>query len=65
MDSLATAAAVAAVILVLLPLGAVFGYLVYKGVGSINWAFLTQTPSRSVKLAAAWLTPSPVLFLFC
>ena len=43
-DSLATAAAVAAVILVLLPLGAVFGYLVYKGVGSINWAFLTQTP---------------------
>jgi phosphate transport system permease protein len=41
---LATLAAAAAVVLVLLPLGAVFGYLVYKGIGSINWAFLTQTP---------------------
>ena len=30
--------------LVLLPLGAVFGYLVYKGIGSLNWAFLSQTP---------------------
>ena len=44
MNSFATLAAAAAVILVLLPLGAVFGYLVYKGIGSINWAFLTQTP---------------------
>jgi phosphate transport system permease protein len=44
LDLLATFAAAAAVILVLLPLGAVFGYLVYKGIGSINWAFLTQTP---------------------
>jgi len=43
-DSLVTFAAAAAVVLVLLPLGAVFGYLVYKGIGSINWAFLTQTP---------------------
>jgi phosphate transport system permease protein len=43
-NSFATVAAAAAVILVLLPLGAVFGYLVYKGIGSINWAFLTQTP---------------------
>jgi phosphate transport system permease protein len=34
----------AAVFLVLLPLGAIFAYLVYKGIGSINWAFLTQTP---------------------
>jgi len=41
---LATCAAAGAVVLVLLPLGAVFGYLVYKGIGSINWAFLTQTP---------------------
>jgi phosphate transport system permease protein len=31
-------------ILVLLPLGLIFGYLVYKGIGSINWAFLTNTP---------------------
>jgi phosphate transport system permease protein len=43
-NSLATLAAAGTVILVLLPLGAVFGYLVYKGMGSINWAFLTQTP---------------------
>lgn len=43
-NHLMTGAAVGAVILVLLPLTAVFGYLVYKGVGSINWAFLTQTP---------------------
>ena len=44
MNALATAAAVSAVVLVLLPLGAIFIYLVYKGAGSINWAFLTQTP---------------------
>jgi phosphate transport system permease protein len=43
-DHLATIAAVTAVILVLLPLGAVFGYLLYKGFGSINLAFLTKTP---------------------
>jgi phosphate transport system permease protein len=43
-NSFATLAAAGAVILVLLPLGAVFGYLVYKGIGSINWAFLTQSP---------------------
>ncbi len=30
--------------LVLVPLAAIFGYLVYKGIGSINWAFLTHTP---------------------
>ena len=28
-----------AVVLVLLPLGAIFAYLIYKGIGSINWAF--------------------------
>jgi len=39
-----TFAAVGAVILVLTPLVAVFGYLVYRGIGSVNWAFLTQTP---------------------
>jgi phosphate transport system permease protein len=31
-------------VLVLVPLAAIFGYLVYRGMGSINWAFLTQTP---------------------
>src|SRR5712675_231030 len=39
-----TGAAVLTVVLVLLPLGAIFAYLIYKGAGSINWAFLTQTP---------------------
>ena len=39
-----TGIAVLTVILVLLPLGAIFAYLVYKGIGSINLAFLTQTP---------------------
>lgn len=36
--------AVLTVVLVLLPLGAIFAYLIYKGIGSINLAFLTQTP---------------------
>jgi len=31
-------------ILVLAPLVAIFGYLLYKGIGSLNWAFLTNTP---------------------
>jgi len=44
MNLLATLVAAGAVLLVLLPLGAIFAYLVYKGIGSINWAFLTQTP---------------------
>jgi phosphate transport system permease protein len=44
MDHLMTGVAVLTVILVLLPLAAIFGYLIYRGVGSINWAFLTQTP---------------------
>jgi phosphate transport system permease protein len=43
-NAFVTFAAAFAVVLVLLPLGAVFGYLIYKGIGSINWAFLTQTP---------------------
>ena len=43
-NNFVTFAAMAAVFLVLLPLGAIFAYLVYKGIGSINWAFLTQTP---------------------
>jgi phosphate transport system permease protein len=43
-DRLMTGVAIATVIIVLAPLIAIFGYLVYRGVGSINWAFLTQTP---------------------
>jgi phosphate transport system permease protein len=40
----ATGFAILAAILVLVPLLAIFTYLVIKGVGSVNWAFLTQTP---------------------
>ena len=40
----ATLAAGSAVLLVLAPLGAILAYLLYKGFGSLNWAFLTQTP---------------------
>lgn len=43
-DYVMTGIAVLTVVLVLAPLIAIFGYLVYRGVGSINWAFLTQTP---------------------
>jgi len=43
-DHVMTGAAVLTVLMVLTPLIAIFGYLVYRGIGSINWAFLTQTP---------------------
>src|SRR5882757_5197030 len=45
LNALVTLAAMGAVALVLLPLAAVFGYLIYKGIGSINLAFLTQIPN--------------------
>jgi phosphate transport system permease protein len=43
-DHVMTGAAVLTVVIVLAPLFAIFAYLVYRGIGSINWAFLTQTP---------------------
>jgi len=43
-DHVMTGVATLTVILVLVPLIAIFSYLVYRGIGSINWAFLTQTP---------------------
>jgi len=43
-DWSASAFAVVATWLVLAPLVAIFSYLVYMGLGAINWAFLTQTP---------------------
>ncbi len=43
-NHVASLAAAGSAVLVLAPLLAIFGYLVYKGVGSINWAFLTHTP---------------------
>src|SRR5208337_1796838 len=40
----ATLFAIAAAVLVLVPLLAIFLYLLIKGIGSVNIAFLTQTP---------------------
>ena len=44
LDRVMTGVAILTVLLVLLPLVAIFAYLVYRGIGSINLAFLTQTP---------------------
>ncbi len=43
-DKLVVGLAAGATFMVLLPLGAIFGYLVYRGIGSLNWNFLTQIP---------------------
>ncbi|HYH00866.1 MAG TPA: phosphate ABC transporter permease PstA [Terriglobales bacterium] len=43
-DKLATAGAAIAAVLVIVPLAAIFVYLVMKGFGALNWAFLTQIP---------------------
>lgn len=43
-DHVMTGIAILTVFLVLTPLVAIFGYLLYRGVGAIDWAFLTQTP---------------------
>lgn len=40
----AMASAGVAALLVLVPLFLILGFLVTKGIGSVNWAFLTQTP---------------------
>jgi phosphate transport system permease protein len=46
--TIANAAAIAfaglAAFLVIIPLVAILGYLLYRGVGAVNWAFLTQIP---------------------
>src|ERR1700756_1191795 len=39
-----TGAAVLTVVIVLVPLVSIFGYVVYRGVGAIDWDFLTKTP---------------------
>src|SRR5664279_3595523 len=44
MNQAANAFAIGAAILVIVPLMAIFIYLLIKGVGALNWAFLTQTP---------------------
>jgi phosphate transport system permease protein len=43
-DHIATAFAISTVVIVLTPLIAIFAYLVYKGIGSINLSFLSQIP---------------------
>ena len=43
-NGLVTYSALGASILIIVPLVAIFGYLLMKGIGSINWAFLTQIP---------------------
>lgn len=43
-DHVMTGLAVLTVFLVLAPLVAIFGYLVYRGVGALSWNFLTQIP---------------------
>ena len=43
-DYAATAAAALTTLLVLAPLLAIFAYLVYRGAGTLSWAFLTETP---------------------
>jgi len=43
-DHAMTGIAVLTVIVVLVPLVAIFGYLLFRGLASVNWAFLTQTP---------------------
>ena len=43
-DHVATSLAVLCVLLVMLPLAAIFIYLVIRGIGSLNFAFFTQIP---------------------
>src|ERR1700759_2523330 len=43
-DHGATFFAIATAVLVLAPLMAIFIYLLIKGIGAINWDFLTKTP---------------------
>src|ERR1700721_3743847 len=43
-DHAMTGIAILTVIVVLVPLVAIFGYLLARGLASVNWAFLTQTP---------------------
>ncbi len=43
-DGVVTALAILATLLVILPLVAIFGYLVFRGAGSLNLAFFTEIP---------------------
>ena len=43
-NALAIGFAGGSALIVLMPLVAILGYLLYRGAGALNWAFLTQTP---------------------
>jgi phosphate transport system permease protein len=43
-NALAIAFAGGATLVVMIPLVAILGYLLYRGAGALNWDFLTQTP---------------------
>jgi phosphate transport system permease protein len=43
-DKLIVGLAALATLVVLIPLAAILGYLLYRGIGSLNWNFLTQIP---------------------
>jgi phosphate transport system permease protein len=43
-DHVMTGLAILTVVIVLAPLIAIFGYLLFKGIGSMSWNFLTQLP---------------------
>ena len=43
-DRVMTGLAIMTVLIVLAPLIAIFGYLVFRGIGSISWSFLTHMP---------------------
>ncbi len=43
-NQLATGLAIMSTLLVVAPLVAIFGYLLFKGASSLNWAFFTQIP---------------------
>jgi len=44
-DGLVTLLSVASTLLVLVPLAAILGYLLYKGFASLNWDFFTKVPA--------------------
>jgi phosphate transport system permease protein len=57
-NHLVTVLAVVSTVIVIAPLLAILGYLIYKGASSLNLAFFTRFPSRSARMAAVWPTPS-------
>ncbi len=53
-DHVMTGAAVLTVVIVLAPLVAIFGYVVYRGVGAINRSELEQASTLLSLAAIAW-----------